>query len=227
MEINKVVRLGIYSNQLLRTQLVNQNIIIQTHSLLISSKRSPMMRYEIANHGILKSAIFSKRCLSLTAHVLNPRLNRENQIGIKALAKHNQNFLMPIDNSSSLYNGLRHFQTLSYLQSAELSNQNTEVIKMQLHYTCKVCNTRSVKIISKLAYTKGVVIVKCEGCSNNHLIADNLGWWPELEAEGIKNIEDLLRSKGETVKRVKATENEDTYANIELLPSSIDDSKQE
>ena len=93
---------------------------------------------------------------------------------------------------------------------------------MQLHYTCKVCNTRNVKIISKLAYTKGVVIVKCDGCSNNHLIADNLGWWPDLEAEGIKNIEDLLRSKGETVKRVKAIENDGEYANIELLPNTLD-----
>ena len=61
-------------------------------------------------------------------------------------------------------------------------------------------------VISKVAYTKGVVIVKCEGCQNNHLIADNLGWWPDLQAKGIKNIEDLMREKGEEVRRVNAAD---------------------
>ena len=29
-------------------------------------------------------------------------------------------------------------------------------------------------MISKLSYTKGVVIVKCEGCKNNHLIGTQI-----------------------------------------------------
>lgn len=49
--------------------------------------------------------------------------------------------------------------------------------KFYLAFTCKVCGERVKKTISRQAYEKGVVIVKCQGCSNNHLIADNLDWF--------------------------------------------------
>ena len=58
-------------------------------------------------------------------------------------------------------------------------------------------------------YFLGVVIVKCGGCGNNHLIADNLGWWEELSAKGIKNIEDIFvavesRRRGQLTTRFQA-----------------------
>lgn len=72
--------------------------------------------------------------------------------------------------------------------------------KMRLSFTCKKCKTRTTnKLISKLAYNKGVVIVRCDGCNNNHLIADNLGWFSEVNG---MNIEKLMALKGETVRKV-------------------------
>lgn len=73
--------------------------------------------------------------------------------------------------------------------------------KLKVIFTCKKCNYRNGKIISKLAYEKGVVIIRCDGCKNNHLIADNLGWFEELKNK--RNIEKILAAKGETIRKIQ------------------------
>ncbi|EKX38145.1 hypothetical protein GUITHDRAFT_77430 [Guillardia theta CCMP2712] len=48
---------------------------------------------------------------------------------------------------------------------------------MQIVFTCNKCETRQSKIFTRMAYEKGVVIVKCDGCGVQHLLADNLGYF--------------------------------------------------
>lgn len=79
--------------------------------------------------------------------------------------------------------------------------------KFELQYTCNVCETRNVHKVSRLAYTKGVVITVCKGCMTKHLIADNLEWskfWGEYGFEGKTNIEEYMeeRGRGDEVNRV-------------------------
>jgi mitochondrial protein import protein ZIM17 len=70
--------------------------------------------------------------------------------------------------------------------------------KYAMVYTCNVCNTRSVKKISKQSYHQGCVVVKCPGCANMHLIADHLG---VFEDKGW-TIDKFLAEHGEKVKVV-------------------------
>eukprot|EP00551_Chaetoceros_affinis_P005577 CAMPEP_0203673224 /NCGR_PEP_ID=MMETSP0090-20130426/11451_1 /ASSEMBLY_ACC=CAM_ASM_001088 /TAXON_ID=426623 /ORGANISM="Chaetoceros affinis, Strain CCMP159" /LENGTH=249 /DNA_ID=CAMNT_0050538815 /DNA_START=64 /DNA_END=813 /DNA_ORIENTATION=+ len=79
--------------------------------------------------------------------------------------------------------------------------------KFELQYTCKMCETRNVHKVSRLAYTKGVVITVCKGCMAKHLIADNLGWskfWGDYGFDGKTNIEEYMDEigRGDEVNRV-------------------------
>jgi protein import protein ZIM17 len=55
-----------------------------------------------------------------------------------------------------------------------------------------------------------VVLVRCQGCTNLHLIADNLNWFGESN----KNIESILAEKGEKVKLLNS-------GTLEITPEDI------
>ena len=62
---------------------------------------------------------------------------------------------------------------------SSLSNEDKPFVanhKFQIQYTCNICETRNTNTISRIAYRQGVVIARCKGCQNQHLIADHLGW---------------------------------------------------
>jgi mitochondrial protein import protein ZIM17 len=67
-----------------------------------------------------------------------------------------------------------------------------------MFFTCNKCSNRSGKTFSKDSYEKGVVLIRCDGCSNLHLVADNLGWFRDEPV----NIETILKSKNEQVHRL-------------------------
>lgn len=63
-------------------------------------------------------------------------------------------------------------------------------------FTCKVCETRSAKTMSRVTYETGIVIVRCPECRNLHLIADRLGWFGEKGS-----VEDFLEQQGVSVRK--------------------------
>jgi hypothetical protein len=62
---------------------------------------------------------------------------------------------------------------------------------LYMMFTCGVCETRAAKGFSRQAYENGVVIVRCPGCQNQHLVADHEGWFGDKGT-----IEDFLKLRG-------------------------------
>jgi protein import protein ZIM17 len=73
--------------------------------------------------------------------------------------------------------------------------------KLAIVFTCTVCETRSAKQFTEQAYRNGVVLVRCPGCENLHLIADRLGYF-EDKGDGGWDIEKAMAKMGENVRAV-------------------------
>ncbi|KAL0953656.1 hypothetical protein HGRIS_004858 [Hohenbuehelia grisea] len=76
--------------------------------------------------------------------------------------------------------------------------------RLSLTFTCTAdsCTERSTHTFTRRAYERGIVLVQCPGCKNRHLIADHIGWFKESTEDGkLRTVEDLLRARGEKVRR--------------------------
>lgn len=89
--------------------------------------------------------------------------------------------------------------TIPKTHSAVSSLKTSSRHDLAMVFTCKVCETRSVKTACRESYEKGVVVARCDGCNNLHLMADRLGWFGEPGS-----VEDLLAARGEEVKKGSA-----------------------
>lgn len=67
----------------------------------------------------------------------------------------------------------------------------------QLSFTCIPCQHRSHHNVSKQGYHKGSVLISCPACRNRHVISDHLSIFGDTKM----TVEDLLRERGELVKR--------------------------
>ena len=105
-----------------------------------------------------------------------------------------------------------------------------EYPQMQAVFTCGRCDVRQSKVFTRMAYEQGVVVVKCNGCGVQHIMANNLGYFKDMTGKRAVNVEDLLLAKGERVdnrlseagvgelKLADATERED--GTIEVRPEA-------
>jgi protein import protein ZIM17 len=65
-------------------------------------------------------------------------------------------------------------------------------------FKCGACGHADTKTFTKKAYHETVVIMTCDNCGKNHLIADNLGWFRDKPV----NVEDLAKESGNTAVRI-------------------------
>lgn len=121
-------------------------------------------------------------------------INFSNEIGISNVIQ--TSTFLSISEQQNFKNFPRFFSKTNFNLDKNTSNSENNKVKIDtekflIGFTCKKCNKRSYKLISKKSYYEGVVIIRCDQCKNLHLIADHLGWYDSMNKFG--TIEDYFK----------------------------------
>jgi hypothetical protein len=139
----------------------------------------PTTRWTSQLRGSTKSVSSAEWRRFLSEKADNKSLESEDKIAVNATG-----------DQAMANNGKQQFTPIEEVPGSKSSGE-----KYVIMYTCKVCNVRSAKKITKHSYHKGVVVVRCAGCNNMHLIADHLGIF---ETPGW-TIENILKEHGDSI----------------------------
>ncbi|KAL6902652.1 DNL zinc finger domain-containing protein [Trichoderma evansii] len=90
----------------------------------------------------------------------------------------------------------------------------------QLSFTCVPCGHRSHHNVSKQGYHRGSTLITCPSCRNRHVISDHLNIFGDRKI----TVEDLMREKGQLVKRGSLGEDGDIeFWPDEAIPEELAD----
>ncbi|CAK7325436.1 unnamed protein product [Dovyalis caffra] len=106
-------------------------------------------------------------------------------------SENNENGTKPSCNSANAPSLINNNESSAPTYAAVSNLKTSSRHDLAMIFTCKVCETRSVKTVSRESYENGVVVARCGGCNNLHLIADHLGWFGEPVS-----IEEILAARG-------------------------------
>ncbi|OCL06579.1 zf-DNL-domain-containing protein [Glonium stellatum] len=102
-----------------------------------------------------------------------------------------------IRNESTVSPSTSQIPSATSTSAPESRLDRDQVPAYEMTFTCKKCQTRSSHRVSKQGYYHGTVLITCPGCKNRHLISDHL----KIFSDKPVTIEDLMREKGQLVKR--------------------------
>lgn len=89
--------------------------------------------------------------------------------------------------------------------SSQPTEQRPGNPEYQITFTCSPCSTRSSHRVSKQGYHYGSTLITCPECRNRHIISDHLN----IFGDKSMTIEDLMRERGQLVKKGTLSEDGD------------------